>query len=259
MRESLINESIINDQILHIEINNPPVNVLSRQVRNELSALFSNLKDRTNIRVLLISGSNQVFCCGDDLKEAYQNLVIGIEHVKRSLSEFGKLMRQIETCHIPTIALIDGWCIGGGLELALCTDIRLASPNAKFKGAGVNIGLMASTYRLPQLIGLGKSKELLLTAQVINAEQALEIGLINQLSNENSILDLGKDIAHSIVQKAPLSVIATKKSLNNSYQLTMAENEAINKAMLMSLAESQDYKRAVFAHMKKEKPSFKGN
>ncbi len=217
------------------------------------------MKVRTNIRVLLISGSNQVFCCGDDLKEAHQNLVIGIDHVKRSLSEFGELMKQIETCHIPTIALIDGWCIGGGLELALCTDIRLASPNAKFKGAGVNIGLMASTYRLPKLIGVGKSKELLLTAQVINAEQAFEIGLINQLSNEKSTLALGKDMAHTIVQKAPLSVIATKQSLNNSYQLTMAENEAVNKAMLMSLAESQDYERAVSAYMKKEKPSFNGN
>lgn len=259
MSHSLINESTIDDHILLVELNNPPVNVLSRQVRAELLTVFKGLKRNPQIRVVLLSGSNQVFCCGDDLKEASINLQSGVEHVKSSLKEFGQLMLTIENCQIPTIGLIDGWCIGGGLELALCTDIRLASPNAKFKGAGVNIGLMASTYRLPHLIGLSKSKELLYTGRQIDAAEALQIGLVNKVCNSASLINDGITMAKTIAAKAPLSVQATKESINSSYQHSKEENELINEKLLMSLAESNDYKRAVKAHLKKEKPNFQGD
>jgi enoyl-CoA hydratase/carnithine racemase len=182
----------------------------------------------------------------------------GVHKVQDSLAEFGALMSMIEDSSAPTIALIDGWCIGGGLELALSTDLRIASSSAKFRGAGVNIGLMASTYRLPQLIGAARAKELLLTADTIDANQALSYGLIKSVVPKETLMTEGLTLARTIAMKAPLSVQATKASINNSYRLNKADNDRYNNESLLRLSETVDYKRAVEAHINKETPKFEG-
>ncbi len=248
---------IIEEHILVIEIDNPPVNAISRQVRHELHHFLSHINK--SIRVIILSGSNGVFCCGDDIKEAKSNLDAGLQNVQDSLTEFGELMKTIEDIPIPTIALIDGWCIGGGLELALCTDLRIATTSAKFRGAGVNIGLMASTYRLSQLIGMARAKEMLLTADTIDSDRALSYGLIQSAVPSDHLKSAGLSLARTIAKKAPLSVIATKKSIHNSLRLNKSDNERHNKETLLALAKTADYKRAIEAHLNKETPKFEGN
>jgi enoyl-CoA hydratase/carnithine racemase len=256
MSISLVRLEIIEDHILVIEIDNPPVNAISKQVRQELHNIFSQMDP--SIRVIIIKGSNGIFCCGDDIKEAKSNMDEGVHKVQDSLAEFGALMSMIEDSSAPTIALIDGWCIGGGLELALSTDLRIASSSAKFRGAGVNIGLMASTYRLPQLIGAARAKELLLTADTIDANQALSYGLIKSVVPKETLMTEGLTLARTIAMKAPLSVQATKASINNSYRLNKADNDRYNNESLLRLSETVDYKRAVEAHINKETPKFEG-
>ena len=257
MASNLIKHYTIDEHILAIELNNPPVNALSKQVREQLYTTIHAIDN--SIRAVILHGYPGIFCCGDDIKEAKANLDLGIDHVHNTLLDFGQLMALIEDIPVPTIALIDGWCIGGGLELALCTDIRIASGTAKFKGAGVNIGLMASTYRLSKLIGISKAKEMLLTADVINAEQALNYGLVRSVVPSDALMQEGISLAKLIATKAPLSVKATKQSINNSYDLNKSDNNSINKELLLSLAQTADYKRAIDAHINKVKPEFKGD
>lgn len=257
MSRSLVRHATVEESILSLEIDNPPVNAISRQVRQELRNIFNTIDE--SIKVIILKGSNGIFCCGDDIKEAKNNLDTSISKVQETLIEFGALMSLIAEVPIPTIALIDGWCIGGGLELALCADLRIASSSAKFRGAGVNIGLMASTYRLSQLIGIARAKELLLTAATIDAEEALSYGMVTSVVPSEKLTEAGLSLARTIAAKAPLSIQATKKSINNSMRLSKSENDRHNRESLLSLSETNDYKRAIEAHLNKEAPKFEGN
>ncbi len=257
MSTSHVRHSTIEESILIIEIDNPPVNAISKQVRQELSNIFGEINK--SIRVIILHGSNGIFCCGDDIKEAKNNLDASLTKVQETLIEFGELMSLIENVAVPTISLIDGWCIGGGLELALCTDLRIASATAKFRGAGVSIGLMASTYRLSTLIGIARAKELLLTAATIDSDHALSYGLVTSVVPPDRLTGAGLSLARTIATKAPLSIQATKKSINNSLRLSISDNDTHNRELLLRLSETNDYKRAIEAHLNKETPKFRGN
>ena len=126
-------------------------------------AQLDALEAEGDIRALVITGTGRAFCSGDDLKEQEAAQAHGAEARKTQLGEFAGLLDRIEGLRMPTIAAVNGFCLGGGLELSLVCDIRIASSSASFVGAGVNVGLMASVYRLPRLIGIARAKHMLLT------------------------------------------------------------------------------------------------
>ena len=167
-------------------------------------------------------------------------------------------MDRFEALPIPIIAAINGWCVGGGLELALCADIRVAIPSSQFITAGVNVGLTASAIRLPRLIGVGRAKRILLTGEAINAQQAMDYGLITDVFEAKYLIAESIKMAQIIATKAPLAILSTKRIANKAFELSEEEAYLFQQKELEELSRSQDHKEALIAFSEKRKPNFKG-
>ena len=173
------------------------------------------------------------------------------------LAGFGRLLERLDATRAPVIAAINGWCIGGGFELALCCDIRVASTEARFTCAGVNMGLMASAYRLPRLIGVSRAKAMLLTGSPHDAATAEHYGLITGLHAPDDLAAAALALAERIAGRAPLSVEATKRVASSRGLAWQPEDSAAMKvADLRVLRRSADHKEAVTAFREKRDPVF---
>lgn len=253
----MLHKSRIAAHIILLEIDNPPANSLSRTTKLQLLQALKEIEADSQARVVIITGKGEKFCSGDDLKEALQNAATE-KGVLNNLKEFGVLMDRIEALPIPIIAAINGWCIGGGVELALCCDIRIADHRAKFITAGVNVGLTASAYRLPRLIGVGRAKRMLLTGQAIDAQQAKEFGLVCDVTETEALLPTSIDLARLIATKAPLAIQATKRIANAAFDLSAKEGRLLQEKEIQQLALSQDHQKALAAFSHKRTPIFTG-
>jgi enoyl-CoA hydratase/carnithine racemase len=156
------------------------------------------------------------------------------------------------------IAAIHGWCVGGGLELALACDVRFASADARFVCAGVNVGLMASAYRLPRLIGEARAKHMLLTGLPHDAATAERFGLITRVCAHGELLSEVTAFASRIASRAPLSVEATKRFVNRAWGLGRGEAMTLQAAELEALSRTNDHRIALEAFLGKKTPSFTG-
>lgn len=253
----MIHETYIQPNIVLLELDNPPANTLSKVMKVRFLEILEKLEANTALRVVIITGKGTKFCSGDDLKEAAKNTAKE-GGIINNLRDFSAVIDRFEALTIPTIAAINGWCIGGGLELALCCDIRVAVPKAQFISAGVNVGLTASAYRLPRLIGIGRAKRLLLTGMAINAKQAQDFGLITDIFEAQDLLPQTIQLAQLIATKAPLAIKATKKIANLSLDLTEKEGYILQQKALEQLASTEDHQEALSAFLAKRKPQFKG-
>lgn len=253
----MLHKSKIESTIVLLEIDNPPANSLSKRTKVQLVTALDEIRKDPQVRVVIITGRGEKFCSGDDLKEAVQN-ASKEGGILNNLKEFGPIMDSIESLPIPVIAAINGWCIGGGLELALCCDIRMAAHRAKFITAGVNVGLTASAYRLPRLIGIGRAKRMLLTGQVIDAQQAKEFGLVSDLMEAEELLPAALELAKVIANKAPLAIRATKRIANVALDLSEEEGIELQANEIKKLALSRDHQEALAAFTGKRTPIFKG-
>ncbi len=256
--QELIHKTYLEDKILILEIDNPPANTLSKAIKRQFGKIINEIESNSKLRAVIITGRGDKFCCGDDLGEALENSKKG-EGILTNLREFGNVIARLEKLPIPTIAACNGWTIGGGLELALCCDIRIAAKNAKFKGVAVNIGLTASGSRLPKIIGIGRAKYMLLTADAINADDALSYGLITAAYPHDKLLEEAIKLAQIISAKAPLAIASTKQIINLSTELSENEMNFLGQNELEKLSKTKDYKRALEAFSKKETPEFKGD
>ena len=137
------------EAVVLLEIDNPPSNALGGEVRRQLEAELDAIESDLAVRAVVLTGRGKGFCSGDDLREAATRG----EGAQASLGQFGRMLDKLEALRVPVIGAINGHAVGGGLELSLCCDIRLAASEAKFLAAGVNVGLMASVHRLPRLVG----------------------------------------------------------------------------------------------------------
>jgi enoyl-CoA hydratase/carnithine racemase len=166
------------------------------------------------------------------------------------------LLERLDATRAPVIAAINGWCIGGGFELALCCDIRMASTEAKFVCAGVNMGLMASAYRLPRLIGVSRAKAMLLTGLPHDAETAERFGLVTAVHAPEALAGAASALAERVASRAPLSVEATKRIAGRALDLSPEEAAPMQAKALSVLRRSSDHKAAVAAFREKREPTF---
>jgi enoyl-CoA hydratase len=239
--------------VVLLEIDCPPSNALGTAVRErfveELAAVDADL----DVRVLIITGRGKGFCAGDDLREAQSRGEGG----QASLAQFGRLLEAVESLRVPVIAAVNGHAMGGGLELALCCDLRIASTAAVFQGAGVNVGLMASVYRLPRLIGIGPAKAMLLTGLPTDAATALAYGLVTAVHEPDALMPAALALAGRIASRAPLSVEASKRMIGQAFDLSPEEAARASGRELRLLAGSEDHKAALKAFFARETPAFK--
>lgn len=245
--------------ICTIQINHPKaLNALNTKIFHELNRALTMVENGKNNRVLVITGIDKSFVAGADISEM-KDLN---ETEAKSFGELGaEVFRRIELLHIPVIASINGYALGGGCELALCCDIRIASEKAKFAQPEVGLGIIpgfSGTQRLPRIVGIGKAKEMIYTGQVINAEEAHRIGLVNKVTPKEMLAEETLKLAQQIASQAPKAVQYAKKAINEGVDTDIEAGIAIETGLFAHCFTSEDQKRGMQAFLKKEKITFKG-
>ena len=230
------------------------LNALNSEVLADLDAALDAI-DLDSTRCLIITGAGQKsFVAGADIGEMSTL-------TKAEGEAFGKkgndVFRKIETLPIPVIAAVNGFALGGGCELSLSCDIRIASENAVFAQPEVSLGITAGfggTQRLARTIGVGKAKELLYTTSKVKAPEALALGLVNAVVPLENLMDEAMKLAEKIARNAPIAVRATKKAINDGLQVSIDEGVAIEEELFGSCFETEDQKNGMTAFVEKRKP-----
>lgn len=234
--------------IVRLTIDNPPMNPLGVAMREAFMAVLDEVEADARVRAIIVTGKGRAFCSGDDLKD--------VSPRGEDLAGFGRLLERLDASRAPVIAAINGWCVGGGFELALCCDLRIASDDARFVCAGVNMGLMVSAWRLPRLIGVSRANAMLLTGAPHDAATADKFGLVTGLHAPAELAGAALALAERIASRAPLSVEATKRVAARAPDLSPVDAEAMQAAELRILRRSSDHKEAVAAFREKRQPVF---
>jgi enoyl-CoA hydratase len=251
--------SLDGNGILYITINRvEKLNALNFETLEELDEAISTVYNDNLVKGAIITGAGEKsFVAGADIKE-----FINLNEINgRKASEQGQeIFEKIESCFKPIIAAINGYALGGGCELALACHIRIASPNAIFGQPEVNLGLLpgyGGTQRLPKLIGKGRAMELLLTADTIDAEKALNYGLVNKIVPNASLIEESRNMLLKIFSKAPLAIGMVIESINMFYDAERNGYKA-EANFFGHCCETDDFKEGVKAFMEKRKADFKG-
>jgi enoyl-CoA hydratase len=238
-----------------LTIDNPPMNILTGEVRGELARTLETVGSERGLRALIVTGEgDRAFCAGADLREEG---ALTPETLRRFVLEDRKTYDTLEAVTVPVIAAVNGYCFGGGLELALACDIRLAAEGARFCAPGARIGLVANTARLTRLLGEARAKELVLTSLVLSAAEAGRIGLVSEVVAAGQLMEAARRWADLIAANAPLAVAAAKRVIAGSagdFERALArELEAF-----ADMTATHDHRIAVEAFFAKHKPVFRG-
>ena len=248
------------DHAAILTLYHPPLNSLSEQVIEALDRGISGVLAEKTCRCLVVTGHGErAFASGADIREL-ENLdeKSGTALVARVKEVFGR----IRSCSIPTIAAINAHAMGGGLELALHCDFRVAAENARLGLPEINLGVMpgaGGTQLLPQLIGLAKARWMIMSGEIIGADAALEMGLLDRVVKGDVLLAEVKKMAASLAEKPPLSCKAIKKALLAGEVLSFADTMQNESALFGELCGTRDKKEGVRAFLEKRKPKFEGS
>lgn len=249
----------VEDQIAMVTINNPPANALATPVMEEISQVFSSIEKDPAVRAVVFTGSGQAFISGADIKE-----ILTIDSAKKGETVTGRaqeILNRIEKLEKPVIAAINGWCLGGGLELAMACHIRVASDRARFGQPEINLGIIpgfGGTQRLPRIVGRAKATELILTGDMITAPEAKAIGLVNKVVPDAELIKQSVGIAKKIVQKGGLAVRSALRAIGATWDKSLSEGLREESKLFGELCETADMKEGLSAFVEKRQPKFLG-
>ncbi|HUV59674.1 MAG TPA: enoyl-CoA hydratase-related protein [Desulfatiglandales bacterium] len=249
----------IRNLVAIVTIDHPPMNALNVATKEAIGETFLELDDRRKeIRVVILRGGGEkAFAAGADIKAF---LELNPETAKRRLTQSHEIYNIVENFEWPVIAAIHGFCLGGGLELALCCDIRYATDSAQFGFPEVNLsvfpgngGTQRALYHMP----LGKLRELTYTGRMIDAQEALRYGLVEKVVSDSDLMDAAMELATTIMKKGPLSVVAAKKVLNRTQDLPLADGLELESDFWAALTATEDMKEGARAFIEKRKPTYR--
>lgn len=249
------------EAVFIITLNNPPVNALNLKMLGEISAAIKQANEDPQVRGIVITGSgSNAFCAGADLKMMQS---LNPEDGVKIITTGHKVFSDVENSTKPVIAAVNGLALGGGNELLMSCDIRYVSDRARFGQPEVNIGLIPAwggTQRMPRLVGKGKAKELIFSGQIINAQEAYRIGLVNKIVPDGEELRAATDYVRMLASKtSPLAVSEAKIAINKGLDTaSLEEGLRYEVDAIEVLAESQDLKEGVQAFFEKRPPKFTG-
>jgi enoyl-CoA hydratase len=247
--------------IARITINRPEVrNALNAATRRELKEVVKDIKGDEGVKVAIITGTgDKAFVGGADITELKEATPIDIEQFASTLGQ--QLYSDIENLRVPVIAMINGFCLGGGCELAMACDIRIASENARFGQPEVNIGISpggGGTQRLPRLIGWGRAKELIYTGNLIDAAEAERFGLVNKVVPLDELEKTVNQLAENIASKSSKIISLLKKMINQGMYTDLAAALSYEKGNFSLCFATEDHTEGITAFLEKRKPEFKG-
>ena len=250
----------ISEQTATVTLNRPQLmNALNAQVFTELRRLFQTLAKDPAVRVILLTGAGEkAFAAGADIRELTETTRV----TARTLSRRGNsVFRQIETCGKPVIALINGYALGGGCELAMAATIRIASETAKLGQPEVKLGLIpgyGGTQRLPRLVGPSAALKLLITGEMISAQEALRIGLVDEVVPPERLIERGRELARQIILVAPLAVGACLEAVYKGADRSLDAALSLESSLFGSLSATADKAEGTRAFLEKRPPVWIG-
>lgn len=244
----------IKDNIAIVTLNNPPLNLLSVELLSQIRETFSMLGNNKQLRAVILTGSGEKsFCAGMDTNSRHSL-------PKGGVGAFGEnVMNVVENCPLPVIAAINGYALGGGLELALACDIRIVAEEAKVGLVEANLGLIAGwggTARLPLLIGEGNAKLMFYTAARLTGQEAKEIGLAQKCVPREKLMDTAMELAQLIATKAPMSCTAVKRVFHATRQSSLGAGLMEEAEQNRIVSSSKDVGEGLRALKEKRQPKF---
>lgn len=250
----------VKDQIAKVTLNRPQVmNALNSTVFNELERVFMALTEDVDVRVILITGAgDKAFAAGADINEIAR-LDIATGEAKSGRGQ--EVFRMIETCGKPVIACINGYALGGGCELALACTIRLASDTARLGQPEVKLGLIpgyGGTQRLPRLLGQSMALKLLLTGEMVNAVEALRIGLVDEMVPAERLMERAEALARTILGMAPLAVAGVMEAVRWGGELSLVAGTDVEAEIFGRLCATEDKAEGTKAFLEKRAPIWTG-
>jgi enoyl-CoA hydratase len=244
-----------------VTIDNPPMNVLSKQVSKELSEVFSQIAVDPNVIVAIVTGAgNKAFMAGADIKEFPSSLGMEKEDLKKKNQETHRVLNFIANIPKPTIAVLNGITFGGGCELALSCDIRIAEDHVKIGLPEVKLGLFpggGGTQRLPRLIGPAKAKELMFLGDPITAEEAFRLGLVNQVTATGEGMNAALKMSEKMAGYSLQALSRIKESVNTGLNTSLEEGLEIESELFAEVFGTEDVREGVQAFIEKRSPAFK--
>ncbi len=245
--------------ITYLTLNRPSVmNAIDQEMIDELRQALSCINQDEETRVLIITGAGKAFQAGADI--ANLNTMSPLELLRWN-EGLVRVNSALEKLRQPVIAAINGAAMGGGLELALACTLRVASENAKLALPEVKLGIIpgtGGTQRLPRLIGKGRAAMMILTGKIIGAEEALEIGLIDQMAPDGEVLQVAEELSSKIIKNAPIAVEMAKDSIEVGLDLPLEQAVQYSQKNCVTCFSTEDKKEGMAAFIEKRKPSFKG-
>lgn len=247
------------ENIGYVTFNRPEVlNAINTQLIAEFGQVINEIERDKDIRVVIITGAGRAFMAGADISELVKMTPLEIHEWNHGIVENN---RALKTLKQPVIAAINGYALGGGLEVALFCDIRVASENARMGQPEVGLGIIpgaGGAPQLPRLIGRAKAMEMLLTGDMIDAQEAYRVGLVNRVVPEGQALKAAEEIAARILKRGPLAVMLVKDTVEVGKDLPLdAAMEYVHKNLVLCFA-SEDAKEGLSAFLDKRSPKWRG-
>jgi len=247
----------IKEKVGIVKMNRPDVlNALNTETLQELDKAFSHLGKSDQVRVIIITGEGKAFVAGADIAEMKD---MSSEQAGE-FSKFGQgIFNKIAKTEKPVIAAVNGFALGGGCELALACDIRIASDKAKLGQPEVSLGVLpgfAGTQRLSRLVGAAKAKEMIFTGDMIDAQTAHSLGLVNQVVSADQLMDVCMEMAKKIASKGPTAIKLAKRVINEGIQERLEEGSTNERLRFAECFASGEAKEGMTAFLEKRKPNW---
>jgi enoyl-CoA hydratase len=253
---------LIDDAVATVVLNRPErMNALNDQMKADLAKALEAIDQASSVAVVIITGAGEkAFCAGADIKERSAAEPTATEFIaaqRRTHALFGRIA-ELEQ---PVVAAINGVALGGGMEIALCCDIRLAADTARLGLTEVNLGVIPAgggTQRLPRLIGVGRAKRLIMTGAMLSAAEAAGMGLVDEVVPAGEVAERAHALARTIAAKPPLAVRLAKRAVDQGAQTDLKSALEYELYAASLLYTSEDRKEGMRAFVEKRKPAFKG-
>lgn len=245
--------------VVKLVLNNPPLNLVTLELTGKLKKILDQLDQDESVRIVVITGNGEkAFCAGADIKEFMD---VRDQVVEKKLAKENEALSSIEFLSKPVIAAIEGMALGGGCEIALACDIRIMSEKAKIGLPEIKLGVFPGSgglFRLPRLVGASRALELLYLGKIIDAGEAFNIGLVNQVVPEGEAEKTALNMAEKIAQQPIEAIKAIKMGVRESFLLSHKENVDLSLKLSDKVFQTEDCAEGVSAFFEKRSPQFKG-